>query len=313
MTDAAAPATPQPRIQVGHFTIEVVPLDKLDLLEKNARFMRAETLRRLVENIKADGQLSQIPFCLKQPPPSDRFLVLSGNHRVLGARGAGLTEIPIMWTDAALTRDQQLAIQLSHNAIAGEDDPVILKELWDELQDVSLKMYSGLDDKALGLLLKTPMPALSDVRLDFRTTTFLFLPEELEQLKTAFAQAKTLVHGDTVLLARVSDYDRLLDGLAEANAAHHIMNGATGLLILLAIFERHRTTLAEGWYDPEADAVLHQGWVPLASIVGESKVPAEAARVIKQAVDRLVEREDVSADARWQALEFLAAQYLAEP
>ena len=42
-------------------------------------------------------------------------------------------------------------------AIAGEDDPLILNQLWGELADVKLKMYSGLDDKSLKLLLKMPM------------------------------------------------------------------------------------------------------------------------------------------------------------
>ena len=39
-----------------------------------------------------------------------------------------------------LTEQQELAIQLSHNAIAGQDDPVILKELWDTLGDVNLPL-----------------------------------------------------------------------------------------------------------------------------------------------------------------------------
>lgn len=175
------------RIEYGKFVIEVVSLERLDLLDKNARFFRAEQFKRLVENVKADGQLSQIPFCVQRQ--DGRFLVLSGNHRVKAAKAAGLAEIPIIFPTQPLTEQQELAIQLSHNAIAGQDDPVILKELWDQLSDVNLKMYSGLDDKQLGALLKMPMPALSDVRLDFRTTTFLFLPDEIEQVKAIFADA----------------------------------------------------------------------------------------------------------------------------
>ena len=41
--------------------------------------------------------------------------------------------------------DEQLAIQLSHNAIAGQDDLVILKELWESIKDVQAKvMPAGL-------------------------------------------------------------------------------------------------------------------------------------------------------------------------
>ncbi len=199
------------RIVYGSFVIEVVPLEKLDLLEKNARFMRSETFTRLVENIRADGQISQLPFCVKRD--TGRFLVLSGNHRVKGARAADLADIPIIYPTEPLTEEQELAIQLSHNAIAGEDDPVVLKELWDTLSRVESKMYSGLDDKALGTLLQAPMPALSDVRLDFRTTTFLFLPTEVDRIRTTFEDARKMTKAHTVHLARMGEYDRLLDAL----------------------------------------------------------------------------------------------------
>jgi len=45
-----------------------------------------------------------------------------------------------------------VAIHLSHNAIAGQDDLAILRELFDEINDVALKEYSGLDDVVLGKL-----------------------------------------------------------------------------------------------------------------------------------------------------------------
>lgn len=172
-------------LKVGRFTVAIVPVSELDLLEKNARFMRAETFRRLVENVKEDGQLSQFPFCVKTA--EGRYRVLSGNHRAKAAIAAGLESIPIIYTDEAMSRQQQVAVQLSHNAIAGEDDPILLKELFEELTDVREKLYAGLDDKTLGLLAKVNLPPLADVRLDFRTLTFLFLPDELDQVKEAFA------------------------------------------------------------------------------------------------------------------------------
>lgn len=297
-------------IVYGPFTIEVVAVDSLDLLEKNARFMRNETFRRLVENVKQDGQLSQIPFCVRRP--GDRFLVLSGNHRVKAAKAADLTAIPVVYyTDKVLTPDEELAIQLSHNAIAGEDDPVILKELWDGLESVTLKQYSGLDDKILGALLKAPMPALSDVRLDFRTTTFLFLPEEVERVKAVFAEAKDLVKGEAVLLARLSEYDQLLDAIAATNSAYGIANGATGLLVLLEIFARHQTDLVDGWFDGETQAIKRKGWVPMSSIFGSDTMPAEAALVVKQAVEKMVGNGDLESTSRWLAVERWAADYLA--
>jgi hypothetical protein len=296
------------RIAFGRFTIEVVSLDRLDLLEKNARYMRNETFRRLVENVKEDGQLSQIPFCVQQ---GERFKVLSGNHRVQAARSAGLTEIPIIYTTEQLTREKELAIQLSHNAIAGEDDPTILKELWDELNTVAGKLYSGLDDKALAQLAAVAMPALAEVKLDFRTISMMFLPDEPGQLQAHFDEARKVVTGKELYLARFADFDRLLDALAVTNAAHNVKNTATGLLCLLALFARHQRDLADGWFDPETEQAKHSGWVPVSTIFGTDTIPADAAAVLKRAVDKALTDEDVTPAARWKLLEALAADYLA--
>lgn len=298
------------RIAYGRFVIEVVALDRLDLVEKNARFMKNEVLRRLVENIREDGQISQVPFCV---PRGDRFVVLSGNHRVKAARLAGLSEIPIIYPTEHLTRDQELAIQLSHNAIVGEDDPVILKDLWEELTTVSAKLYSGLDDKALATLAAVTLPALAEVKLDFRTVSFLMLPEELESLQTVFDEARRQASAHVGYLARFADFDRLLDALATANAAHNIKNAATGLMCLVELTRRHLAELADGWCDPETGEARHDGWVPLSTVFGTDRVPAPVAAVVKRAVDRLVGEEALPADQRWRALEFLAADLLASP
>lgn len=48
-----------------------------------------------------------------------------------------------------MSEEHRIAIQLSHNAIVGQDDPDILKKLYDKILDIDLKEYSGLDDKTL--------------------------------------------------------------------------------------------------------------------------------------------------------------------
>ena len=50
-----------------------------------ARFMRLEQYRRLVDNIKRYGCLTSAPFAVRR---GDRYVILSGNHRVLAARNA---------------------------------------------------------------------------------------------------------------------------------------------------------------------------------------------------------------------------------
>jgi hypothetical protein len=106
----------------------------LTLLGVNARFPPHEQFRQLVANIECDGHPTSTPLVWNDRE-SGRLVVLSGNHRTLAAIEAG--QQTIWWTqiDEALPRQRQIALQLSRNAIAGQDDPAILKELYDELEN----------------------------------------------------------------------------------------------------------------------------------------------------------------------------------
>lgn len=64
----------------------------LKLLKVNARYMKQDEFNKLVANIKRDGCLTQLPFCCKDAD-ENKWLVLSGNHRVKAAIEAGLEEI----------------------------------------------------------------------------------------------------------------------------------------------------------------------------------------------------------------------------
>ena len=111
------------------YRLEMATPGELKLLEKNARYMKAEQFQSLVENIKKDGNLSSLPLCYREK--DGKLRVLSGNHRVQAGRQAGVEQILVMVVGDEKDSDARLAIQLSHNAIAGQDDLVILKELWE--------------------------------------------------------------------------------------------------------------------------------------------------------------------------------------
>lgn len=64
----------------------------------------------------------------------------------------GLTEIDCMLIDDPQQKDELIARQLSHNSIVSQDDPATLKALYDQIEDVDWRAYSGLDDDSLGLL-----------------------------------------------------------------------------------------------------------------------------------------------------------------
>lgn len=286
--------------------IITLPPQSLRLLAKNARYMRHEVYAQLVANIRRDGKLTSVPFAFRD---GDAYTVLSGNHRVRAAIDAGLTEIEVMVTDDKLSRDQQVAIQLSHNALAGEDNLSVLKDLYEEIESLDLRAYSGLDDKTLALIEEVKIPAMGEANLSYQTIPLIFLPSEIETAKETFEEARKLVSADEVWVARFEDYDAFLDAMAAASSAYAVINTATALAVVLGVFARHQEDLADGWYGEEEPK--HKKWVPLSSVVGTYDVPAEAAQVIRKAALLMRDRGEVDSSSLWRALEFWAADYLA--
>ena len=191
------------------YTLEIDPRE-IKLLELNARYMRHEEFKQLVDNIRRDGQLSSTPFLCKEA--DGKYLCLSGNHRTKAAIEAGLDKIFCLATDDELTQDQKIAIQLSQNAISGQDDPATLKLLYESILDTEMKKYSGLDDKTLELLEKINSTSIAEANLDFKTVQIVFLPDELEAAKKSIDKVKEAAKtADESWLAKKSDYENWLD------------------------------------------------------------------------------------------------------
>ena len=286
----------------GDRQIAVVPVEQLKLLEKNARFRPYEMFQKLVNNIKRDGGLTSVPFCWKRGDGD--FLVLSGNHRVMAAKEAGLKEVLVMYTDKDLSRQEQIAIQLSHNSLEGKDDLNILKSLWEEIDDIAMKYYSGLDDKILGEMAKNAQKTLSEVNLDYKVLSFVFLPEELEEIDAILEKAQSC-KGDDLRLTTLKHFERLLSATSIVKAAHNIKNSAVALELVLHVFENHLEDLQSGWVNEEK-----QREVPIATILGSDTIPLEVAKAIKRALDRMVDAGEVDAKEKWKALETMAAKSL---
>ena len=287
--------------------IEIDPRE-LKLLKMNARFMRHEEFQRLVANIKQDGQLTSAPFAALDPADG-KYEVLSGNHRTQAAISAGLEKIPCIVTDDELSEEQRIAIQLSHNAIVGQDDPDILKKLYDKILDIDLKEYSGLDDKTLGLLDKAQSQAMSEANLEFQVLSIVYLPDELKEAQRIIDKAREAVKSSAVWLATDSEYEKWLDAQETVSAAYNVKNVSAAMQLIFKVFEEHLGELAEGWAgtDPKNDNTM---WVPLSTVLGRSKIPVGSAKVIKKALDRMVGHGDITNKNLWEGLEYLCADYL---
>jgi hypothetical protein len=285
---------------------------ELELLEVNARYMTHEQYQTLVRNLRRDQVLTSTPFVWRRPDGKGE--VLSGNHRVKASIEAGLEEITWLESDdpALLDREYRVAVQLSHNAINGQDDPAVLAALYEELSDLDLRAYSGLDDRTLELLSEVSIDKLGEANLDYQLLHFTFLPDDAERAANGFKEAEELSKGaDHRWLARYEDHFRLLDAVAISGKSHDVRNQAAALSYVLDVFEAHRTDLQEGWYEPEDGTAKHDSWIPLSTVIGVTEVPAQAAAILNKVIQRLIGSGDLTHKARWQVLELLAADFLA--
>ena len=288
--------------------IEIDPRE-LKLLKMNARFMRHEEFQRLVANIKQDGQLTSAPFAALDPADG-KYEVLSGNHRVQAAISAGLETIPCIITDDEMSEEQRIAIQLSHNAIVGQDDPDVLKKLYDKILDIDLKEYSGLDDKTLGLLDKASSQAMSEANLEFQVLSIVYLPDELKEAQRVIDKAREAVKtGSDIWLATDKEYEAWLDAQETVSSAYNVKNVSAAIKIILDVFERNLTQLSEGW-DGEDSKHDNSTWVPLSTVLGRTKVPAGGAKTIKKALDKMVGSGEITSKNLYEGLVKLCADYI---
>jgi len=281
---------------------------RLTRLKVNARYMKKEEYDRLVANVRRDGCLTSIPLIYSGGEhPEGEELILSGNHRCDAAVDADLTEIDAMLIDTPLSRQQLLAIQLSHNAIAGHDDPATLRQLYDELDDVDWRGYSGLDDQQLALLADVNTEGLSEANLDFATIQLVFLPTELDAARAAFDLAKTAAAESW--LAASADYDPTLNALETAHGAYKVGNVATALRLILAVYESHLDDLQDGYLAPDGEP-SHPGDVGLETVFGSRVIPAKAAAILVRAIKAATKAKDIEPGKPWQLLAQLADAYL---
>lgn len=215
------------------YCLELVHPGELHLLDKNARYMKAEQFQALVENVKKDGNLSSLPLCYREN--GGKLLVLSGNHRTMAARQAGLEQILVMVVADEKTEDEKLGIQLSHNAICGQDDLVILKELWESIKNVQAKLYAGLDSETIKSLEGIKFAAISEQRLQYKLANFMFLPEEIEDLDQLLKETAMALAGDAVYLAHLNTFDAFFDLVVKIKKRCQIKNSAAAFLKLMEL------------------------------------------------------------------------------
>lgn len=130
-------------MQEERWIYEKVDVNLIDEAEENANRMTEEEFDTLCRNIGISG-LSSTPCCYKKS--TGRFVMISGHHRLRACKKCGYKKIGILYcAEEELTKDEIIAIQLSHNSLHGEDDKNILKRLFSQIQSVDFKQFAHIN------------------------------------------------------------------------------------------------------------------------------------------------------------------------
>jgi hypothetical protein len=176
-----------------------------------------------------------------------------------------------------------------------------LKELAKMLEDVDdmIESYAGKD------ILEEPEAELEKylsptVDFEWKNLTFTFLPHQvsdLEKLIDALESTKP----DFLGVADLEQYKPFLETLTKYQQFANVKN--TGAAI-------HAMIKCTGQMFEDIGYTADMEWTQLTSIFGSSAVPAESAEIIQEALKKMIADGIIGAKNKWQAIEYLAAEYL---
>jgi hypothetical protein len=159
----------------------------------------------------------------------DDLTVASGSHRVAAAMKAGLIEHDVIEIISPLTREQFVALQLSHNAIVGDDDPNVLRALYVEL-GFEWKEYSGLTDDAFNVedldmsVLRVEQPFYEELHISFLPADAGVFGDWLDKIGKSKPSAR--------MVGAYADFSRFFEQFLAVKHATGIRNTAVALRLM---------------------------------------------------------------------------------
>jgi hypothetical protein len=133
-----------------------------------------------------------------------------------------------------LTEERQIAIALSHNAIAGQDDKTILLELFSKITDLDTKAYSGLTDDDLKDFEPLDLSGLSTAGVQYEEVSLLFLPEDADTFTKA-TQHIAKSSKASAMAGTYGDFNDFFDALVAVKDIRNITNNAIALRVMAGL------------------------------------------------------------------------------
>ena len=206
--------------------------------EVNARYMPPEMMANLTKNLKQDKRLESLPLCYRIEGKPGMFGIISGHHRIEGAKQAELPIILILVIDIS-NKAEIVKKQLSHNALNGRDDEVLLSQLFATLATMDDKYYAGLQDE---------LAKITPISLSFRAglsaeMSLIFMPEDIELTEQTLQRLNVEVRasgsGPVAHVLAKSCYEEFTTALKKLKRLENIKNNAAAF-VQLVIYARER-------------------------------------------------------------------------
>lgn len=271
-----------------------VAIDELIEQDVNARAMGKAAMDRLSKTVFTDKRLESLPFCALTEKGME---IVSGHHRTRAARKAGLTHVYVVGDSTGLTRDQIAAKQLAHNSIQGDDDPQLVKLIFEGIQDVQLKLEAFIDPEKISYKLDSISVGQLQVGVLYEVVVINFFPVELARFNEALAASERLIAERDLKEMHVSvleNYERFRAAVSRAKKEYDVRATGTALDIMATIVLEQ---LGEEQAESD-DEVL-----PLRSLFGTSVIPAKFAKKVKARVKKDIDAGVYPKDEAWRLLE----------
>lgn len=196
---------------------------------KNARFMTAEQMKLLTENIQRDGTLTSLPLAYLRDDGT--LELISGHHRVEAAKAAGLDEIEAIIITTRLSETRLTGLQLSHNAITGQDDKNVLADLYGTL-DLEMRRYSGLTDDSFEGFDGLGLDSLGIGAITYEELRISFLPNDRDEFLAYLKRVSAEAAKRPTIAAPREDFDEFFDTMIAVKEGLQILNAGLGLLAM---------------------------------------------------------------------------------
>ncbi len=186
---------------------EKVDINLIDEADMNANEMTGEDFAALCDNIGKSG-LSSVPCCYKKV--DGRYVMISGHHRLRACKKLHYSTIGVLWCDESeLSKDEIIAIQLSHNSLHGQDNQSILKKLFEQIQSIDFKKFAHINIDEISPI-STDGISVYAMKENFVFTIILY-PNSFENLDELYGDIREQAKkSDALVLAHEEDNEMML-------------------------------------------------------------------------------------------------------